>query len=96
MNHVAKLAISRKVLDALEREGMAKKRFSELSGISKVYMSQLSNERYFSSIAANVWETLQRWTNSGLNLSEYDWNKQAPAISKKEAQTVYRNCYIYS
>ncbi len=72
INDVAKDCIASRLIKALNDESLTKIEASKLLGFnSNVYPSFVVNKKLWDKCPASVWNTLQKWCNSGLSIKKF-------------------------
>jgi RNA polymerase sigma-70 factor (ECF subfamily) len=74
INDVAKECIASRVTKALQEENLEKIKAARMLGLTagaNVYLSFVVNKKFWEKCPAHVWNTLQKWCNSGLTIRKY-------------------------
>jgi hypothetical protein len=86
MNEIAKQSASKKLEEAIQREGISINDTASALGIKGIYVTMARRQKYFDKMSKEAWEKILKWVNSGYSLKEYPKHcrEAGPCVSAKE------------
>lgn len=93
MNDIAKENIQKKLIKAMETEGVSSEFVARVFEVNSSYLSWLKRPAYWNKLGSPIWEKLLLWVNSGQTLKQYAEKKgkfmpKKPLEEKHEHSTI--------